>query len=164
MEPETNETPQETAQALIETAVALASDAEAPPTEIDIIEARSEADVARIEAEGAARVEQIEAEGMAQAMAAAARAGSPELQERLDQCENRIQNLEAQLASLQTSPAPSPAAVVVTSTPTPSPAPASEAPLTEVIQEANPDEVDGQRESPATPEAPPPARKRFQRL
>lgn len=155
-------TPQETAQALIETAVAVASEAEAPPSEIDLIEARTDAEVALIEAraEADARVEAARAEGIA--MVEMARAGNTELEGRLTACEARITALET--AQTQS---PAPAVAVVTSTPPisePSPSESATPPAAEPVTEADPSAVAeaGQRESPEAP--PPPARKRFQRM
>lgn len=159
MDEETN--PPQSAEALALAAVAVAAETEAPPTEIDLIEARTDSDIARIEAETEAAVRRTEAEAEAQTMIEMARQGSPELQARIAQCESRLTALETLAAS---TPTPQPAAVVVTSTPqTPqAPTPSEEAPLVETLNPESAAEADGLKESPATP--PPPPAKRFQRL
>lgn len=158
----------QTPEALAAAAIAVAADA---PTEADLIEARNDAEIERIEAQADAQEQIIMAQAAADVAREQARQGSPELVERIAQCENRMAALEAQVQALALTPAPSPApAVVVTSTPptppeTPEPAspptPDLEAPT---VPEASPSAAaDGQRESLAAP--PPPAKvQRFRKL
>lgn len=70
---------------------------EIPATQLEVIEASTDADVARIEAEGKAEVARIEAEG--KAAAAVAEAIAP-ADERLTQCEAEISELRAMTTSL----------------------------------------------------------------